>query len=470
MKNQIKKFANFSLGPILSGAIMAVIIPLTTYFLSPSEYGKASMFTILQGLIASIAYFGFDQAFTREYNSIKDKKKLFMNSIIIPIAIFFLMFLISLFGLRNISSWIYPDGSYILLVVGFELLIISTIFERFILMYIRMKEDGKRYSFYTTLIKIFVLIFTIAFILSGSRTFQLIIWSTIFGQICADIILIYQYRFLFSIHFYSWFDYKLIKRMLLFGIPIVISVSITNLLQMSDRIFLNTYGSYHELGIYTAALKIMAIMSIIQTIFVNYWVPISYRWLNEGRKTIYFQLVSELINMILANIIFIIAICGPIITLFLSNRYDDVQYYIPLLAFSIYMSCLSETTNLGIVFSRKTYFNVYVTGITLIVNVGLSFIVIPTYGTRGAALSNALSFMLFLILRTLLSSREGFRIKMSSHLVTISYVFIVCVVKAFLNLSSVETILFYVPFFVWTLFNLKNIYQSFVKLTIKSYT
>ena len=136
MKKQIIKFANFAIGPVLSGVIMAIIIPLTTYFLSPSEYGKASMFNIIQGLVASLAYFGFDQAFTREYNDYKDKQKLFMNSIVISLSIFLLMFLISLFFLKDISSWIYPSSNYPMLVVAFECLIISTIFERFILMYI----------------------------------------------------------------------------------------------------------------------------------------------------------------------------------------------------------------------------------------------------------------------------------------------------------------------------------------------
>lgn len=461
MKKQVIKFANFAVGPILSGVIMAIIIPLTTYFLSPSEYGKASMFNIIQGLVASLAYFGFDQAFTREYNDYKDKQKLFMNSIVIPLSIFLLMFLISLFFLKDISSWIYPSSNYATLVVAFECLIISTIFERFILMYIRMNEDGKSYSFYTTLIKIFILIFTLILIFGGNRTFEVIIWSTILGQVCADTILIYKYRQLFNINIKKWLDKKLIKKMFIFGLPIVLSVSITNFLQMSDRVFLNTYSTYHELGVYSAGLKIMAIMSIIQTIFVNYWVPISYRWLNEEKKIENFQLVSDAVNIILGNIVFFMSICGPIITLFLSKSYADVQYYFPLLVFTVYLSCVSETTNLGIVFSRKTYLNIYVSAITLVVNICLSFIFIPNYSSRGAALSNALSFIVFFVLRTLLSAKQGFKININSHIIVMFYLFFSCVIKAFSNLQWYYSMILYIPFLIFTVLRLRKIFALF---------
>lgn len=97
----------------------------------------------------------------------------------------------------------------------------------------------------------------------------------------------------------------------------------------------------------------MAIMTIIQTIFVNYWVPVSYRWMNEHKDIIVFQKVSEFVNLILSNIVFLMTVIGPIIVLFVSNKYRDVQYYFPLMIIPVYLSCISETTNIGIVFREK---------------------------------------------------------------------------------------------------------------------
>lgn len=454
MKKNLTNFISFSVGPIFGGALTALIIPLTTYFLSPTEYGKASMFTILQGLVASLAYFGFDQAFTREYNEHDDKKSLFMNCLVVPIVFFSIMLIVSFFYLEKISEWIYPSKNYVILVVAFEVLIIFTIFERFILMYIRMSENGKAYSFFTTLVKFCILLMTCIILLTGDRSFTVVIWSIIIGQIIADCILIFKYRFLFDFRISYWLNFKLIKKMLYFGFPIVIAVSLTNFLQMSDRIFLKVFSSYNELGIYSAGLKIMAIMTIIQTIFVNYWVPVSYRWLSEGKDMEVFQKVSEFVNLILSNIVFIMTIVGPILILFVSKDYKDVQYFFPLLVIPVYLSCLSETSNLGIVFSRKTYINIYISAITLLVNILLSFILIPRFEGRGAALSNALSFIIFFVLRSVFSSKNGFNIKISKHLITLAILLVICISKAFFNIEWYYCLVLYIPYLAYSLIKL----------------
>lgn len=455
MKNKIINFISFAMGPILGGALTALIIPLTTYFLSPVEYGKASMFTILQGLVASFAYFGFDQAFTREYNEQDDKSKLFMNCIIVPLMLFNVLLLISLFYLHQISNLIYPSKNYVLLVIAFEVLVMFTIFERFILMYLRMSENGKAYSFFTTSIKLCMLIATCILLYFGNRSFTVVVWSTIIGQISADCILIFKYRRLFNFKINQWIDLKLINRMFIFGFPIVISVSLTNFLQMSDRIFLKIYSTYQELGVYSVGLKVMAIMTIIQTIFVNYWVPVSYRWMNEHKDIIVFQKVSEFVNLILSNIVFLMTVIGPIIVLFVSNKYRDVQYYFPLMIIPVYLSCISETTNIGIVFSRKTYLNIYISGITLLANIGLSFLLIPKFGSRGAALANALSYIVFFVLRTIFSAKNGFKIKIISHILILIVLLIVCITKAFFNIEWYYCLIMYIVFFIYSIVRLK---------------
>ena len=88
MKELIKKFSAFSVGPIVGAVISFITVPLITYFISPEEYGKSSMFTLAQGTVSMIIYLGMDQAFVREFNLVKDRlDKLMTNAIIVP-AIF----------------------------------------------------------------------------------------------------------------------------------------------------------------------------------------------------------------------------------------------------------------------------------------------------------------------------------------------------------------------------------------------
>ncbi|NRG35224.1 oligosaccharide flippase family protein, partial [Bacillus circulans] len=67
MKQFLSKLVGFSFGPIIGALIAFITIPVTTYFISPEEYGKSGMFTLYLGLVLSLLYLGLDQSYTREY-------------------------------------------------------------------------------------------------------------------------------------------------------------------------------------------------------------------------------------------------------------------------------------------------------------------------------------------------------------------------------------------------------------------
>ena len=83
----IKKLGAFSIGPIVSAFIGFITVPLVTNFISPEEYGKASMFSLVQGILSMIIYLGMDQAFVREFFVFPKNKKnhLMANAMILPL-------------------------------------------------------------------------------------------------------------------------------------------------------------------------------------------------------------------------------------------------------------------------------------------------------------------------------------------------------------------------------------------------
>ncbi len=76
-KEFIKRFIGFSMGPILSAIISFFTVPITTYFVVPTEFGKASMYTMALSISSMFIYLGMDQSFTREFNAEEDKNLYF---------------------------------------------------------------------------------------------------------------------------------------------------------------------------------------------------------------------------------------------------------------------------------------------------------------------------------------------------------------------------------------------------------
>ncbi|MBM9833243.1 oligosaccharide flippase family protein, partial [Enterococcus faecalis] len=74
MKKLLLRLGFFSLGSLGSAVLNLVLLPVTTSFLTPEEYGKTSMFFLAQTFLIYVIYLGFDQAFTREYHDHENKR------------------------------------------------------------------------------------------------------------------------------------------------------------------------------------------------------------------------------------------------------------------------------------------------------------------------------------------------------------------------------------------------------------
>ncbi|HFD1616019.1 TPA: polysaccharide biosynthesis protein, partial [Enterococcus faecium] len=167
------------MGPIIGSFIALVTVPVTTFFISPGEFGKASMFTLVQTLMVSIIYLGIDQAYTKEFHYVKDKRLLFQNALITPLVFASSIAVLLIIMRKNFSQLLFEDTSYTNVSLFFGLMLIFSVIERFILLHIRMQEKALEYSLFTILLKSFILIFTIFIIGMGNRTFITVVYATI---------------------------------------------------------------------------------------------------------------------------------------------------------------------------------------------------------------------------------------------------------------------------------------------------
>ena len=184
----IKKFVGFSLGPILGAFFSVVSVPICTHYLLPNEYGKTSMFNLLYTILLMVGYFGFDQAFLREYHEYDNKAKVLFNSMIIPSFITIILIILVIPFAPRISyflfkSELHADVVYLLL-GAFPFLLL----ENFILLLLRMEERALEYSIFSLFIKFIAFICTMLFLFEIRQDFLAIIYSTIITNYIVDAI------------------------------------------------------------------------------------------------------------------------------------------------------------------------------------------------------------------------------------------------------------------------------------------
>ena len=147
LKNDVvKQFRDFGIGPIIGMFISMLTVPVTTRLVLPEEFGKSSLFTLVQTIFLIAALFGLDQAFIRYYNS-KDfsKEAVLYNSFTLPLLLTIILGLVSLVFMKPISIWLY--GSYEKeLMLLFPPFLLALLFNRYAYLILRMELRGKLYS------------------------------------------------------------------------------------------------------------------------------------------------------------------------------------------------------------------------------------------------------------------------------------------------------------------------------------
>lgn len=409
----MKKILMFAIGPIIGAILGFITLPIISHFISTEQYGMSSLFQVTYNFLYAFILLGYDQAFMREFNEEDNKKRLFFNCAFPSFMFSIVLCLLIILFKEQISLIIFGDSKYFTPIVLLGICMPLFIVEKFLLLSLRMSENGKKYSFWNIFSKLLYLIILIIFIALGERSFLCITYSLVSAQIITSILILIFDGKNVSISTKSY-DKELFKKVTKYALPLVPIVVINWAMSSLDTIFLKYFSNFYNVGIYTMAYKFVNIIMIIQTSFCLVWAPISYRWKKENKNNNYYQLVILAMSFIMMEVFALTMLFKPLINIILSSQYHNCIYIIPFLLFYPIFVTVSETTTLGIPFTRKSYLNVIISIISIITNAVLNYILIPKYGAVGAAIATGISYCVFFWLRTLFSRKLWFKFKLNN--------------------------------------------------------
>ncbi|WHX40382.1 oligosaccharide flippase family protein [Mesobacillus sp. AQ2] len=443
MEESLKRFASrlvsFSLGPAVAGLIGLIIVPITTYFVLPNEFGKASMYTLTYTLGSLIIYFGLDQSFLREYHSNPEKRKVFANSVILPLTLSVVLCITFLLFYKNLSLILFNEINF-LAIFYLSISLILAIINRFSLLKIRIQEKAILYSAFIILNKFIEGLLLLIILIYFDRSFIGIISATFFSLLIITFI-----QFLSTMKDWTAFlsiDKVLIKKLLDFGLPLVPASIVIWIFNSMDRLALKSWSTYDELGIYSAAFKIVGFLAIFQQSFATFWIPTAYRWFESNVSNERFEKVGQF-SMFYMGLIFIgIISFKDIIIQILGASYSVAALSVPFLLFSPLMYTISECTSLGIAFKRKTNYNILISVIVAILNLIGNYFLVPEYGALGASISTGISYIAFFWLRTMISRQLWYKFEVKIYI--LNTVLMVVIAAASLLVDSLVLNIFFV--------------------------
>lgn len=390
---------------IINASIPFLLLPIITRYLTPEEFGIYSMFKVVAGLVFSFIGIGINGAITKVYYE-KQKKELakyIANSFFLVTLNSILMFLLfSILPGFFSSVTIIPEQwlwSVILVSYGKVLFQVTLVI---------WQVQNKPFKYATFQIVQTALNFgmNLWFVIALGLNWQ--------GAVLAETIAFFGFGFigLIILQVNGWLNFRInkqdINHIIKFGAPLIPHVIGMYIITASDRFLITNLIGVRETGIYAVGYQIGMIIMIIQDSFNKAWVP----WLFSNLKAGSLDLKSKIVKFTYVYYIVILlmalglsAISPLIIKIFIGPGYEAAGQFVVWLAIGYAFNGMYKMVTNYIFYVEKTYYLAYVTFLTAILNLVISYILIKLAGAVGAAQATAISYFISFLLTWYISNK-----------------------------------------------------------------
>ncbi len=395
-------------GAMLNLLVGLITLPLITRLVDPEQYGQMSMFTTYSSIASLVLTFGLDQALVRFYY--RNEEKIYKRRLLTRCWFYPFIFTLAL-SIPCAAVFLFlnrTSGSEIFIItVLFLLNVYVLLINRYAMLVLRLEKKSKMYSAATVAHKALYVLIIIAWVpFEKLHHFRIMAIASVVSYGITTLLAILNCRRSWLPYFSENESEEKYFNLVKYGFPLMISSGVYLFFQAIDRISLQFFSSYAEIGIYSSAASLMSIIAIVRTSFTTVWMPATVeRYERDPEDKTFYQNGNRYITVLMFAIGFTLILCKDLIVLFLGEAYREASVLLPFLLFQPIMYTISETTVVGVYFKKKSYAHVIIASIACIVNLIGNFILIPIIGPKGAAISTGVSYIVFFTLRTWFSNR-----------------------------------------------------------------
>lgn len=360
--------------------------------ISVSEYGIfALLFPLVQTLIPT-ASFGLSTSMMRYYfdKTISREDVFFSVFIAWLISVFrwypLVFFLFYFTPMYHIDIASYKLGDFIaallisLLCFGFSQIVTESF---------RAQKRAFAFVISNTLSRLIILIILVITVNLGYHSGLQLMW----GVSIATALVFFYSLFLYLSSLKFSINKSLIKELLHFGYPVMLTPISTLLLFLGNRYVLLFFSSTEEIGIYSMAVSLVQIVALIPAAFGRWWVPELFSRLRDGKTDADFFK-----NIVTSYLVVFICFCltlqvfSKVLLVIVGNH----KYLASLPLFPILISGFLFETYYTFSVDRL-YYAKHVRAVFLlnlisgVFNVIITFILVRFFGMIGAAISFSIS-------------------------------------------------------------------------------
>jgi len=371
-----------------------------------SEFGTLSLVFSYIILFNVILSYGLETSFFRFYNTEKNKKDV-LNTATISIIISSLIFasVFNIFKL-NISDFTGINVSYLSIIVW---ILVADALAVIPFAYLRLKGSALKYSvikIINVLVYFSLNIFLLILLKDLSASYEIfeniyfdnfeVAYIFIANLIASVVSLLLLLPFYFKLNYRA--NFKLLRKMLLYAFPILISGLAFTINETFDKILLDfllpASIAKTEIGMYAACYKLAIFMTLFSTAYKLAIEPFFFSEADKKDSRKNYATVLETFVIIGSSILVLVVVSLDILkSIFIGDpEYWQAMHIVPIILLANFFLGIYQNLSVWYKVTDRTRFAAYISLIGASLTLLFNIILIPTYSYLGSAIATLIAY------------------------------------------------------------------------------
>lgn len=393
----------YTASSMLNSVIPFLMMPVLTRYLTPADYGIASMFAVLLGVVSPFVGLNIQGVVGVKYfdKTGIDLPRYIGNCFLLLLVSTIVVALFLWFFSESVSSLaVFPrEWLWAVVVVSFGQFIVS------ILMILwQMENKPLLYGLFQNLQTVLNIGLSLLLVIGFKKNWQ--------GRIEAQVItmIVFAVAAYILLHKNGWlkfgFDRQYIKSALSFGVPLIPYTFGGIVITQIDRVFIANMVGIADTGMYAVGYQIGMIIGLLETSFNSAWVPWLFEKLGQNNFAIKVKIVK--FTYLYCFVILLLAIglswLAPLfLNFFVGKEFAGSSKYVVWIALGYAFNGMTKMVSNYIFYAEKTFLLTWVTFFTAVIQIGLTYILISANGAVGAAQATTISLFASMVLTWILA-------------------------------------------------------------------
>ncbi len=404
LRNLLKDSFIYTLATVISKGIGFFLLPIVTLYILPEAYGALDLYVVFISLIGVSIGLELSQGLARYTATATHevKQQLISTTIWFTIFVYSIVIAFLLMFYEKINLLIVSDEKYnnVFTIIIFMLLFtkLDYILKSQLRWDLRVKEFALVSILYSIVFAISV------YILLSKYNLGLVGYFT--GQFIATMTSLIIVIYLNKNYLKFIFSKKAFQQLFQFSYPLVLSSLTIVASTYIDRIIISRLLDLSDLGLYGIAFRFASLGGFLLIGIRGALLPIIYKEYEkpetkEKLRDFFYLFFSVMSSML----IFLTLFSKEILILMTEKSYHSAFPVIPILTAAVLFNGMYIFA-VGVSIAKKTKVFIYVGIFSLISNIALNYLFIPSFGINGAAIATCITAIFSFIIYMFFSQKD----------------------------------------------------------------